>query len=158
MKAPGTCSSLCSAEYLLSTTTAARSSAARRWTWKGAVGQAGGEVLQALALDRGEQRTLVGPDRVVTGGERDPLGRDVPPREAVRGALPGIDEDEEPGPVRALWFLSPVGFEEFWRESGESVEKTTAGQSQSLRVSPHAIEFLCANAVFVRRGPPRVEG
>src|SRR6266540_4237790 len=97
MKAPGTCSSLCSAEYLPSTTTAARSSSARRWTWKGegAVGQAGGEVLQALALDRGEQRTLVGPDRVVTGGERDPLGRDVPPREAVRVALPGIDEDSE---------------------------------------------------------------
>src|SRR6266542_3315022 len=45
---------------------------------EGAVGQSGGEVLQALALDRGEQRTLLGPDRVVTGGERDPLGRDVP--------------------------------------------------------------------------------
>jgi quercetin dioxygenase-like cupin family protein len=28
---------------------------------------------------------------------------------------------QEPGPVRILWFLSPAGFEGFWRETGTAV-------------------------------------
>lgn len=28
---------------------------------------------------------------------------------------------QEPGPVRVLWFLSPAGFENYWREIGDAV-------------------------------------
>ncbi len=37
------------------------------------------------------------------------------------GASLTATSPQEPGPVRVLWFLSPAGFEDFWREIGTPV-------------------------------------
>jgi quercetin dioxygenase-like cupin family protein len=70
------------------------------------------ETDEALYVIEGELVVEVGEERFTAGpGSFGFLPRGIPHR-----YLP-----QEPGPVRVLWFLSPAGFEDFWREVGTPV-------------------------------------
>src|ERR1051326_1271056 len=62
---------------------------------------------EALYVIEGEMDLEVGGEPLRAG----PVSFAFLPRAIPHRYLP-----KEPGPVRVLWFLSPAGFEEFWRE------------------------------------------
>jgi quercetin dioxygenase-like cupin family protein len=69
---------------------------------------------EALYVIEGEMYLEVGGERLFAG----PGSFALLPRDIAHRYLP-----KEPGPVRVLWFLSPAGFEDFWREIGTPVQE-----------------------------------
>ncbi len=72
------------------------------------------QIDEALYAIEGEMDLEVGGERLTA----EPGSFAFLPRAIPHRYLP-----KEPGPVRALWFLSPAGFEDFWREIGTPVQE-----------------------------------